>query len=100
MWDQILLILVAGLIETAIYTSYLILMNTKKQHSSSILMTLYIFVYLWLLKYVIKEHDSYVLIATYAFACGAGNYLAMKVDSDFKQATKWWKRYSRRLWKK
>ena len=100
MIEQILLILVAGLIETAIYTGYLILLASKRSCSSSILMTLYIFVYLWLLKYIIKDHESFILIAVYAMSCGIGNYLAMRIDSDFVRARKWWKRYSRRLWKK
>ena len=100
MLDQVLIVLVAGLVETAIYTAYLILLGNKRPLHSSVLMTMYIFVYFWLLKYIIKDHESFILIATYAISCGMGNYLAMRIDSDFKNAKKWWKRYSRRLWKK
>lgn len=100
MLEQIALVLVAGLIETSLYTAYLILIGHKRLLPSSLLMTLYIFVYFWLLKYIIKDNDSWMLIAVYAISCGMGNYLSMKIDSDYKYARKWWKKNWRRLWKK
>jgi len=100
MWNQLLIVLVAGLVETALYTAYLIKLGNKEKVQSSFLMALYIFVYLWLLTYVLKEPNNIILIGTYAIACALGNYIAMKIDDEYRKARKWWKKYSRRLWKK
>ena len=74
---QTLIIFIMGIIESFGYTLYLIAVNKYMILVSSILMFLYMIVYLWIVKQTSSEKNSLLLLAAYAAACGLGNALAM-----------------------
>ncbi len=78
MTKKIIIIFFIGLIEQLLYTFYLLSLNRYLIEISSILMFLYILVYLGIINKIIKDKkDSLLMMLSYAVSCGAGNYLAM-----------------------
>ncbi len=75
---KFVLIFVFGVIETFIYTWYLIAVNKGKPLSSSITLTIYMTAYLLILNTALKDNvNGVALIIVYALSNGIGNYLKM-----------------------
>lgn len=74
---NLLLLLVSGIIETFLFTWWNLSANEKQLNKSTILMTVYMMVYLIILKYCFEEKNGYTLIIIYSIACGIGNYLEL-----------------------
>ena len=68
-----LLIFIAGLIETFLYTGYIIAVQKRQRIISSILMFVYMSIYLTIVSYIIKDMNTTILLLVYAFSCGIGN---------------------------
>lgn len=77
-YQKYLLLFLAGLLEQAGYTFYLLSVNRYLIELSSILMFSYMIVYLGIINRIAKDSkDSWKMILVYAGACGIGNYIAM-----------------------
>jgi uncharacterized protein YebE (UPF0316 family) len=72
---KIFLVFVAGTIETFIYTAWAISATKKEALKSSILMFIYMGLYLGIISFALKDTDTIVLIITYASSCALGNFL-------------------------
>jgi uncharacterized protein YebE (UPF0316 family) len=80
------IIFAAGVVETYIYTATLIAATRMKYIGSSILMFLYMMVYLFILDTAFKDSNSKLMILVYAVSCGVGNFI--RVYQDYKAAQK------------
>ena len=69
-----------GIVETFLYTCYLIRVQRKQPFISSLFMMIYIFIYLAIITYAIKNVETIPLILIYAFSCGIGNWIRMKLE--------------------
>ena len=78
---KIVIVFFVGLVEQALYTMYLLSVTRKQKYVSSILMTLYMTLYLGIMAYAIKDTDTIALLIAYALACGIGNLLVMLYDA-------------------
>jgi membrane protein YdbS with pleckstrin-like domain len=74
---KIIFVFVLGAVEQFGYTLYLIAVNRYMVVVSSLLAVSYMFVYLWIINYAVKDKNSVPLLVSYALAIGLGNYLAM-----------------------
>lgn len=74
---KILLVFILGTIETFLYTAWCISANKKEIYKSSILMFIYMTIYLGIISFAIKDTNTILLILTYAVSCGLGNYLEL-----------------------
>ncbi len=72
---KFILVFIIGLIESFLYTMWNLSANRKEINKSSILMFVYMTVYLFLVAYAIKDSNTFPLLLIYAFSCGCGNYL-------------------------
>jgi len=72
---KFIIIFIAGVIETYIYTGWALAATQKKVYLSSILMFLYMVVYLFILDSAFKDSNSRLMILTYAASCGVGNFI-------------------------
>lgn len=70
-----IIVFIAGVIETFIYTAWCLSANRKELNKSSILMFVYMAIYLGIISFAIKDSDTLLLIFVYALSCGVGNYL-------------------------
>lgn len=75
---KFLLIFIVGTIETYLFTKWNLRANDRKAINSSIMMMLYMSIYLLILDAIFKDANSKLLIISYVLACGLGNYLAVK----------------------
>jgi uncharacterized protein YebE (UPF0316 family) len=74
---KILIILIAGIIETYCYTWYLISVENRQLYISSILNTLFMILYLGIIAWAIKDTNTWLMIIIYSIACGIGNFLKL-----------------------
>jgi uncharacterized protein YebE (UPF0316 family) len=74
---KFILVFVLGTIETFLYTAWCLSANRKQVYRSSILMFIYMVLYLGLIAFAIKDTNTIGLIITYALSCGLGNYLEL-----------------------
>jgi uncharacterized membrane protein YwaF len=74
---KLLIILICGTVETFLYTAWCLSANRKEITKSSLLMTVYMMIYLGIISYAIKDTNTGLLIFTYAISCGIGNYLEL-----------------------
>ena len=81
---KILMIFVVGLCEQCLYTAYLISVNKRQAVLSSILMLVYMSLYLFIVAYALKDTNAIGLLITYACACGVGNLITMKWENRDK----------------
>lgn len=78
---KILMIFFVGLCEQCLYTAYLISVNKRQAILSSILMLVYMSLYLFIVAYALKDTNAIGLLVTYACACGLGNLITMKWET-------------------
>jgi len=74
---KFILVFVLGTIETFLYTAWCLSANRKQIYRSSILMFVYMVLYLGLIAFALKDTNTIGLIITYALSCGVGNYLEL-----------------------
>jgi uncharacterized protein YebE (UPF0316 family) len=78
MINKLLLIFIFGTIETYLYTGWNLTANQRKKWVSSILMFIYMTIYLLILDAAFKDNNSKLMILDYALACALGNFLRIK----------------------
>jgi uncharacterized protein YebE (UPF0316 family) len=74
---KILMIFGVGLCEQCLYTAYLISVNKRQTILSSILMFVYMTLYLFIVAYALKDTNAVILLITYAASCCLGNFLTL-----------------------
>jgi len=82
---KIFMIFGVGLCEQCLYTAYLISVNKRQAVLSSILMLVYMSLYLFIVAYALKDTNAIGLLITYACACGVGNLITMKWENREKK---------------
>lgn len=75
---KLILIFVVGIIETFLYTLHLVAVNRRNALMAGILMTIYIFVYLTIVAYAIKNENTLIVLLVYSCACGIGTFIGTK----------------------
>lgn len=81
MWTKLIIIFIAGTMETWLYTGWALAATQKKIWVSSILMFTYMMVYLKIIEWAFKDVNSTYMILAYALACGLGNFIRVKQES-------------------
>ena len=76
----LLIILIAGIFETWLYTGWAITANQKKVYLSSILMFIYMLTYLLILNTAFKDDNSILIILVYSISCMIGNFIRVKQE--------------------
>ena len=76
--NKFIIIFIAGLIETYLFTGWNLSANKGKVILSSILMFIYMLIYLNIIDMAFKDNQTFWMIGTYALSCGLGNYLRVK----------------------
>jgi len=76
--NKVLIIFIAGIIETYLFAGWTIAANKSKPILSSGLMLTYMVIYLFILDTAFKDVNSKLLIITYAIACAVGNFIRVK----------------------
>ena len=71
---KFIIVFALGTIETFLYTAWCLSANRKEINKSSILMFIYMVLYLILLSFSLMD---WKLLITYAASCGIGNYLEL-----------------------
>ena len=79
---KILLIFIAGIIETFLFTWWNLSANKKQIYVSSILMLIYMTMYLSIIDTAFKDINSKLMIICYAIGCAIGNYTRVKYEKD------------------
>jgi uncharacterized protein YebE (UPF0316 family) len=85
---KILLVFIVGFIEQLLYTSYLLSVTKKQVTASTILMVVYMSIYLFIISYAIKDGDTVPLLVAYALSCGVGNWCVMKWENGQSKGKK------------
>lgn len=75
---KFVIIFIVGTIETYIFTAWNLAANRHKVIVSSLLMFSYMFLYLKIIDWALKDAHTSLLIFSYALACGVGNYLRVQ----------------------
>lgn len=82
---KLIIVFIAGTVETFLFTWWNLAANKKKAIRSSVLMMIYMFLYLTIISVAIKDtKDTYLLMATYALSCGLGNFIKIKTEKNEK----------------
>jgi uncharacterized protein YebE (UPF0316 family) len=77
---KFIIIFIAGIVETYLYTWWCLSANKKQKYLSSILMFVYMVLYLGIINYCIKDINSGLMLTIYAISCGLGNYLRIRQE--------------------
>ena len=77
---KLLLIFIFGTIETYIYTGWNLSANQRQAYLSSLLMLLYMVIYLLILDAAFKDSNSKLMIVDYSLACALGNFIRIKQE--------------------
>ena len=83
--NKYLIIFLVGILETFLYTGYLISVELRQKIISSILMFVYMSIYLSVIAFAIKDVNSLFMILVYAFSCSIGNYLRVSYEKQKKK---------------
>ena len=81
MISKLLLIFIAGTVETYLFTGWSLKANEHKAIISSILMISYIIIYLKIVDWVLKDANTLLMIISYALSCGLGNYIRVRYEN-------------------
>lgn len=82
---KMLIILVAGTLESYLFAWWTLSANRKQIYISSLLMFIYMSTYLFILDIAFKDSNSKLMLLTYAIACGLGNYLRVRYEKKHKE---------------
>jgi hypothetical protein len=88
MINKLLLIFIFGTIETYLYTGWNLTANQKKVWVSSVLMFIYMIIYLLILDAAFKDSNSTIMIFDYASACALGNFIRVNHEKKKDKKTK------------
>ena len=75
---KFIIILIVGTLETWFFVKWNLRANKQRAINSSMMMMLYMSIYLLILDTIFKDINSKFLIVAYVLACGLGNYFAVK----------------------
>ena len=75
---KIILVFVFGVLESLLYTAYLIAVGKRNLYLSDVLSFIYMVVYLGVIAYAIKDTNTIILIITYALSSSLGNHIIIK----------------------
>jgi uncharacterized protein YebE (UPF0316 family) len=75
---KLILVFLIGLVETFLYAGYILSVTKKQVYLSSILMLIYMTIYLSIITFVVKDINTFELIIIYALSCGIGNFIRIK----------------------
>ena len=81
---KVLLIFVFGTIETFLFTWWNLSANKKQVYTSSLLMLIYMTMYLIIIDTAFKDTNSKIMIVTYAIGCALGNFIRIKYENRKK----------------
>jgi len=81
---KIILIFIIGLLEQMLYTAYIISVTKRQKYLSSLLMLVYMSLYLLIVAYAMKDSQTIPLLITYAVSCGLGNLITMLIETRKK----------------
>jgi quinol-cytochrome oxidoreductase complex cytochrome b subunit len=81
---KLLIIFFVGLLEQILYTSYLISVDKRQLYISTLLMFIYMCLYLGIVAYSIAQ-QNWLMLAVYAMACGIGNYFTILWENKRKK---------------
>jgi uncharacterized protein YebE (UPF0316 family) len=76
-----IIVFLIGVVETIVYTAYLLSVNKKQAILSSIWLITQMFVYLTLVAWAIKGTETIPIILCYSLSTGIGNYLTIKWEN-------------------
>ena len=82
---KLIIIFLAGIIETYLFTGWSISANKGQKYLSSILMLVYMSTYLLILNFAFKDTNSTLMILDYSLSCCLGNYLRVRQESKRKK---------------
>ncbi len=82
---KILGIFIFGTIETYIYTGWNLSANKRQKWLSSLLMFIYMVLYLAIIDIAFKDSNSKLMIVDYASACALGNFLRINHEKKSKK---------------
>jgi uncharacterized protein YebE (UPF0316 family) len=82
--NKYLLIFCVGILETAIYTGFLLALERRQQVLAPILMTIYMSIYLTVIGMAIKNVDTIPLLLVYAVSCGIGVAIRMRIEKRLR----------------
>ena len=82
---KVLGIFIFGAIETYIYTGWNLSANKKQKWLSSLLMFIYMVLYLSIIDIAFKDTNSTLMIIDYALACALGNFLRVNHEKKSKR---------------
>jgi uncharacterized protein YebE (UPF0316 family) len=85
---KIIIIFIAGVVETYLFTGWSIAANKAKAILSSILMLTYMITYLLILDTAFKDKNSVLMILDYAISCAVGNYIRVKKEQNILKKKK------------
>jgi len=85
---KILGIFIFGTIETYIYTGWNLSANKQQKWLSSLLMFVYMVLYLGIISFAFKDTNSTLMIIDYALACALGNFLRVNHEKKSKRNKK------------
>jgi len=78
---KLIIIFILGIIETYLYTGWCLRANQGKALSSSFLMITYMILYLTIIAWALGDKNTFIMICSYALACGVGNFIRVKQDN-------------------
>jgi len=78
--NKYFLVFFVGILETALYTAFLLALEKRQQLLAPILMTIYMSIYLSLVAFAIKDSSTFLLLFVYAVACGLGVAVRMRFE--------------------
>jgi len=81
---KFIIIFIAGVIETYLFTGWSISANKGQKYLSSLLMLIYMIFYLLILDTAFKDTNSKLMILDYALSCALGNYLRVNHEKKIK----------------
>ena len=74
---KIIGVFIIGFVEQCLYTMYLISVTKRQVILSSILMFVYMSLYLFIVAYALKDSNTIILLISYSIACCFGNFITM-----------------------
>jgi len=77
---KLILIFIFGTLETYLYTGWNLSANKKQVYLSTILMFIYMMIYLIILDAAFKDNNSILMIGDYSLACALGNFLRVRQE--------------------
>jgi len=94
---KLIIVFILGIVETYLYTWYLIAVDKRQPVLSSFLMFIYMVFYLAIIAWAIKDTNTILMLLTYASAAGVGNYIKLLQE---KLPRNYWKKLIKkyRVW--